>query len=108
MSRDQAHDDTEYDRRTDDVPRDDDYDVDADRAWDPPADDPVARRTAASDDEAVYADGRESDDGWLGIGLAGTLLLTGVILFLFPEPATSMLGIGLIVAGLVVWVATEM
>ncbi|WP_089817705.1 hypothetical protein [Halomicrobium zhouii] len=68
--------------------------------------DDVARATAQSDDEMVYAGGREADDGWLTRGLAWALLLTGLALFLFPEPATSMLGIGLIVAGLVVWVVS--
>jgi|GEM_PF-2863391 len=64
----------------------------------------VARATAQSDDEMVYAGGRETDDSWLTRGLAWALLLAGFALFLFPEPATSMLGIGLITAGLVVWV----
>ena len=64
----------------------------------------VARATAQSDDEMVYAGGREADDSWLTSGLAWALLATGLVLFLFPEPATSMLGIGLIVAGLAVWV----
>jgi len=69
--------------------------------------DDVARATAQSDDEMVYAGGREGDDSWLTRGIAWALLATGLVLFLFPEPATSMLGIGLITAGLVVWVVTS-
>lgn len=69
--------------------------------------DDVARATAASDPEMVYADGREADDSWLTSGLAWALLGSGVVLFLFPEPATSMVGIGLIVAGLAAWVLTR-
>lgn len=68
--------------------------------------DGVARATGASDDRMVYAGGRQADDSWLTRGLASMLLLSGILMFLFPEPATSLLGIGLIVAGLVVWVAT--
>lgn len=68
--------------------------------------DDVARATGASDGRMVYADGREADDSWLTRGLATMLLVTGAILFLFPEPATSMVGIGLIVTGLVIWVVT--
>lgn len=71
-----------------------------------PTGDDLARATGASDGRMVYAGGREGDDSWLTRGLAWTLLLSGVVLFLFPEPATSMVGIGLIVAGLVAWVAT--
>lgn len=101
MSRDY---DDDYDERRDvDRTTTDEYDVDEDRAWEPADDDDVARRTAATDDEAVYSDGREDDDSWLGIGLASILLIVGALLFLFPEPGTSLLGIGLMVAGLVVW-----
>lgn len=77
---------------------------------DTPASEPtgedVARATGASDGRMVYAGVREGDDTWLTRGLASMLLVTGLILFLFPEPATSMLGIGLMVAGLVVWTVT--
>ena len=107
MSSNEEHDREYRDERTEPVGSDE-YDVDENRAWEPPADDDVARRTAASDDEMVYADGREGDDSWLGMGLASILVVSGVLLFLFPEPATSLLGIGLIVAGLAVWVASAM
>ena len=97
--------------RTDDYPDEehegavtgDEYD---DRAFEP--DDDVARTTAAGDDEMVYASGRRGDDSWLGEGVGVALVLVGVLLFLFPEPATSLTGVLLIVAGLVVWMAAEM
>jgi hypothetical protein len=58
------------------------------------------------EDSATEYDQRAAeDDGWLGEGIAGTLLLVGVVLFLFPEPATSALGIGLVTLGVLVWVA---
>lgn len=80
-----------------------------DRSGDPveTTGDEAARATAAGDDEAVYAGGRGADDGWLGAGLATALILAGVLMFLFPEPATSFVGIVLIAAGLAVWVVSE-
>ncbi len=73
-----------------------------------PAEDELARGTAAGDDEMVYAGGREGDDSWLGTGLGVTLVVVGLVLFLFPEPATSLTGILLMVTGLVVWAAAAM
>ncbi|MFC4359170.1 hypothetical protein ACFO0N_14580 [Halobium salinum] len=43
----------------------------------------------------------------LSLGLVGLLLLVGIILFLFPEPATSGIGITLIVVALVLWVVQQ-
>lgn len=45
----------------------------------------------------------ESDDGWLTEGAITMLLVIGVALFLFPEPATSAVGIGLIAVGVIGW-----
>lgn len=42
-----------------------------------------------------------------GLGLVGLLLIAGIILFIFPEPATSGLGITLIVIAIIVWVVQE-
>lgn len=42
-----------------------------------------------------------------GLGLVGLLLLVGVILFFFPEPVSSGLGVTLIVAAVVVWVIQQ-
>ncbi len=38
-------------------------------------------------------------------GLAALLIVIGVILFFFPEPTTSIIGIILIVIGALVWLA---
>ena len=38
-------------------------------------------------------------------GLAGLLLLVGIVLFLFPEPTTSFLGLFIALAGAVLWLA---
>lgn len=45
----------------------------------------------------------DTDDGWWDGGLITLLLVVGVVLFLFPEPATSALGIFLVVTGAVLW-----
>lgn len=42
------------------------------------------------------------------LGLVGLLIVIGIILFLFPEPATSGLGITLIVLALIVWAVSEL
>lgn len=53
-------------------------------------------------DETAYA-AEEDDESWWDEGLIGLLLVVGVVLFLFPEPATSALGIGLIAVGVLAW-----
>jgi hypothetical protein len=55
-----------------------------------------------SDDRPATGD--TDDESWWDVGLIGGLLLVGVALFLFPEPATSAIGIGLITLGVVAWV----
>lgn len=52
-------------------------------------------------------DVRETDDAdtWLGEGVATLLLAVGLALFLFPEPASSTLGILLMLGGLLIWLA---
>lgn len=51
----------------------------------------------------------DSDDGLmdkLASGkMAAALILAGIALFIFPEPATSMVGIALIVLGIASWAA---
>ncbi|WP_137286086.1 DUF308 domain-containing protein [Halorussus salinisoli] len=50
----------------------------------------------------------ESDDEggtWLDEGLIGALLLVGVVLFFFPEPTTSAIGIAMVAMGVVAWIA---
>lgn len=65
-------------------------------------------RTAdATPSETTYDGnaGGGTDESKLGEGLAGLLLVAGVVLFLFPEPATSLLGIVLVTLGVVAWAA---
>lgn len=47
------------------------------------------------------------DIGGLELGTVGLLLLGGVILFFFPEPLTSTVGIALIVIAILIWAANE-
>ena len=59
---------------------------------------------AGYDDENTgYERAGEDDDSWLDEGLIGLVLIAGVVLFLFPEPATSGLGVLLIAIGVVAW-----
>ncbi|WP_276302412.1 hypothetical protein [Halorussus lipolyticus] len=60
--------------------------------------------TGADYDTANETGADDSDGSWWDVGLIGTLLVVGVALFLFPEPATSAIGIGLIALGVVAWV----
>lgn len=48
---------------------------------------------------------REEEGSWLDEGIIGTLLLVGAVLFVIPEPATTTLGILLVVFGVIAWVA---
>lgn len=43
------------------------------------------------------------DDSWLDEGLITLLVVTGALLFLFPEPATSAVGIVLLGVGIIAW-----
>lgn len=58
------------------------------------------------DDYGRESEGYETDadDTWVDEGVIGLILLVGVALFLFPEPATSGVGILLILVGAVLWV----
>lgn len=57
----------------------------------------------ASDDAGATADER-GGDGWWDEGLVGLLLVAGLALLLFPEPATSGIGVGLLSVGAALWV----
>ena len=60
--------------------------------------------TEDTPDEGYVGDASGEDGGsWWEEGVITVILITGVVLFLFPEPATSMLGIVLIVIGVVAW-----
>lgn len=60
-------------------------------------------REDESDDVARDEVTTGSDESWLDDGLVGLLLVVGVVLFVFPEPSTSALGILLIVTGILMW-----
>lgn len=69
---------------------------------------PVSRGDADpayADEEAEYTEETPAETGgsWWGEGLITLVLVAGVILFLFPEPATSALGMLLIVVGVIAW-----
>jgi hypothetical protein len=62
-------------------------------------------------DESAYDQGREVEttdqqggDGWWDAGLVGTLLVVGLAMFLFPEPASSGIGVALMLIGAAIWV----
>lgn len=79
------------------------YDDDYDDAYDD-------RDSVYDDDNDVYSaetydDDYEDDDSWWDIGIIGTLLVAGILLFLFPEPFTSTAGIALITLGILAWMA---
>jgi hypothetical protein len=46
----------------------------------------------------------DEDDSWVDEGLIGLVLVAGIALFLFPEPTTSAIGIGLITVGAIAWI----
>lgn len=45
--------------------------------------------------------------GIAGLGLVGLLFLVGIVLFLFPEPATSGIGMTLIIIGVIVFLVQQ-
>lgn len=68
-------------------------------------DDEYSEGTYGETDEAyaeTYDD--EDDDSWWDEGLIGLLLVAGIVLFFFPEPATSTIGIALIGIAVVAWI----
>lgn len=71
-------------------------------------DDEMIESTPSGDvvEDDIAGDGPDEEDGsWLDEGAISLLLLAGVALFVFPEPATSALGIVLISIGVVAWLA---
>jgi drug/metabolite transporter (DMT)-like permease len=50
---------------------------------------------------------RAVDPWWDALGVAGAILL-GLILFFFPEPATSVLGVIIIIAAALVWLGIDL
>ena len=71
---------------------------------------PLYRDEPVDDSEAAYGERYEDaavtdvgEGSWWDEALASTLVLVGAVLFFFPEPATSMLGVLLMLAGAAVW-----
>ena len=62
---------------------------------------PVYRDDA--DESHVEGTSDDVDGSLWDEGLISLFLVCGVILFLFPEPTTSLVGIGLIIVGVVAW-----
>ena len=56
-------------------------------------------------EDATYRGGtyEEEDDSWLDEALISLLLIGGIILFFFPEPITSTIGIILVLVGALAW-----
>ncbi|WP_254544433.1 hypothetical protein [Halomarina pelagica] len=99
--------------------RDEPYDREGDES---PGDEPRSRfpypaiswgwPPAFFGDDRAYTDregdgetvGRDDDGGWLDEGAISLVLVVGLALFLFPEPATSLVGIALMGIGVVAWV----
>ena len=46
---------------------------------------------------------RRSISDWIALASPGVLIVVGAVLFVVPLPPTSMLGIGLIVLGILLW-----
>lgn len=66
---------------------------------------PFAGRREDEADETAYPDesAYEEDESWWDEGLITLLIVGGVVLFLFPEPATSGLGLILLTFGILAW-----
>ncbi|MFC6824525.1 hypothetical protein [Halopelagius fulvigenes] len=62
--------------------------------------------------QMTMADRSSEDEGVdeteaAGIGIAGTLILIGAVLFLFPEPVSSVAGALLITGGIILWAVEQ-
>ncbi|MFC7138650.1 hypothetical protein ACFQMA_02220 [Halosimplex aquaticum] len=84
---------------------DDDHD-----RYDDEYDDYGERATGARVDEDARYENRGDDDsdGIMGLSFGALLLIGGILLFLFPEPATSTVGIILAIVGGVMLIAGAM
>ena len=100
MVRDTEPRDAEEPHRGDDRPAD--YDVDETY----PEDDPRAvydNDLPGEDRYDAYGEVPGEESGWWDEGVIATLFVVGLTLLLFPEPATSTVGLALIAVALVVW-----
>jgi hypothetical protein len=59
----------------------------------------------ATEDDGLWQ--RAVDPWWDALGVAGAIIL-GLVLFFFPEPATTVLGVIIIVAAALVWLGIDL
>lgn len=59
-------------------------------------------------EEARVEDEYGEHEGWFDEGVIALTLVVGLALFLFPEPATSAVGIVLLLVGSIAWLADAM
>ncbi|SFG14255.1 hypothetical protein SAMN04488063_1553 [Halopelagius inordinatus] len=72
---------------------------------------PSSFQSGTRDDELIGDGDGDGDaarptsdgDSWLDEGLITLLIVSGALLFLFPEPATSAVGIVLLGVGIIAW-----
>lgn len=71
----------------------------------------IDRFRGGSDDDLTDTDSPAESGSMLGrarakYGLGALLVVLGIVLFVFPEPATSAAGLGLIVVGALIWLVS--
>lgn len=91
-------------RREDEVTNDADYDTVAPETERYRGEGPDDRRADEGRDRPSGNEG----ESWLDEGLITLLIVGGALLFLFPEPATSAVGIVLLGVGIIAWAADIM
>ncbi|NHN61458.1 MULTISPECIES: DUF308 domain-containing protein [Halorussus] len=70
-----------------------------------PSGDAVDAEQDAYGDENLESAETDDDDGsWLDEGLIGTFIVVGAILFFFPEPTTSAVGVAMLAMGVMGWI----
>lgn len=62
----------------------------------------------ADRDETAYDDYGENEGSWVDEGIISILVIAGFVLFIIPEPATTGLGILLMLAGAGLWIVDLM
>lgn len=65
-------------------------------------------RNTDPDEVASPPEDTATGGSWWGESLSSILLITGLVLFIFPEPATSALGVILMLAGAFGWIVSEL
>lgn len=85
-----------------------DAEADVDRVPDRSGDDPPEWSESGPSQgpgrpEDVAGVATDRTPGWLDERMAGLLVVVGVIMVFVPEPVTTMLGLGFVVGGLLLW-----